>query len=317
MLRNYVIAAFIIVFLSIPFAMWIGCGSTETTVTGDDDDDNDDTGQVDDDDDDSNEDNEPPPPPTVDDPRSPTSLDFQSITGVTEPGAFVEILGGAENASTYADVVSGEFCVVVNLILNTNNILSITASDQAGNESDPTNIEIEQVRNNACLNGQADAASVSYSEPNDTPDKAIDGNRNTYWANTSQPWQTESLRTPQWFRVELQQLETINRIDTYWTDEAYATEYEIYISTAEEEPVKPHNDENWADEYTLIASQTNPTSGFNQHNDFDLSDDPVEARWILVVLYESIKKNVFLYKYELQELEAYTLQSGETDPGCE
>lgn len=299
------------------FLMWVGCGDNSTSVTEEDNDDDDDDVVDDDDDDSEGPDTEPPAPPTVNDPRTPTSLDFQTITGMSEPGAFIRVKGGADEATTYADTNTGQFCVVVDLILNTTNILAVTAADANNNESGPTNLQIEQTRNNVCLTAAADAASVSYSEPGSVPAKAIDGNKSTYWANTTQVQHPEANRDPQWFRVHLTQLETVNRIDLYWTDQAYGTEFDLYFSDSEAEPVQPHTNANWKDAYTLIAQATNPTSGFNGHNTFDLADAPIEARWILVALYKSTKKNILRYKFELEELEAYSLQSGEDDPGCE
>ena len=297
------------------FALWLGCGDTGTTVTSDDAVDGDD--DLVDDDDDDNDDQQPPQPPIVDEPRTPTNLDYQTITGLTEPGAFIKVAGGAKEATTYADVENGEFCLVVELVLNNTNILSVTAEDEKGNVSEPTNIHIVQNRNNVCLGALADAASVSYSEPNSIPESAIDGGMLTYWANTTQPWHLEALRSPQWFRVELSQVETINRIDLYWTDNGYGTDFEIYVSDLTDEPIKPHASSNWKDEYTFVAAQTNPTSGFNGHNIFDLSENPIEAKWILVALYKSNQLNLLLYKYEIVELEAYSQESGETDPGCD
>jgi hypothetical protein len=296
----------------------IGCSKTSTEVKEDEQEDpesDDDDDQVDDDDG-AGGDSEAPQPPTVDDPRSPTSLEYQTITGIAEPGAYVRIAGGAEDEAVYAGADTGEFCAVIDLVLNTVNILSVTATDQAGNESDPTNISIEQVRNNVCLTGTATASSVSHSEPDRVPDQAIDGLYTSYWSNTSQPWYTEALRSPQWFRVQFSQLETINRMDLYWEENSYATKFEIHVSDSQEQPTPPHENKNWRDDYTLVAIQTNPDVGFNGHNHFDLSDSPVEARWIVVALLESVDVNVLLYKYKLQELEAYSLQSGETDPGC-
>ncbi len=280
--RRYPPILFVILILAITATLiFFGCGDTGTTVVSDDEVDDDDDSGVDDDDDDGFDDT-PPPPPSGGGPRCPPHLDNQSFTGTTEPGAFIKVYGGAQEASIYADVETGDFCVVVSLILNETNILSVTAQDADGNVSDPTNISITQNRNNICLEAQADAASVSYSEPNNVPGNAIDGAMLTYWANTTQPWHIEALRSPQWFRVELKEVETISRIDIYWTDNGYGIDYEVYVSDSQEEPVKPHADANWKDEYTLVAEQTNPTSGFNGHNTFDLSQDPMDAKWILV-----------------------------------
>ncbi len=296
----------------------LGCSKTSTEVKEDEDDqeEEDDDDEVDDDDDDDGGDEEAPQPPTVDEPRSPTSLDYQTIAGIAEPGAYVRVTGGAKEEAVYADASTGEFCVVVTLVLNTMNILSATATDQSSNESEPTNISIDQVRNNVCRTGVATASSVSHSEPDRVPDQAIDGIYSSYWANTSQPWYSEARRDPQWYKVELEQLETINRIDLYWDEGSYATEYELHISDSEQEPIDPHKNKDWRDEYTLVAEQSNPDVGFGGHNQFDLSEEPVQARWIVVALIESVDINVLLYKYKLQELEAYSLQSGETDPGC-
>ncbi len=299
--------------------VWLGCSKTSTEVGEDEeetpDDDEDDDDQADDDD--TGADNEAPQPPTVDDPRSPTSLDYQTVTGIAEPGAYVKVTGGGDEPAIYADANTGQFCVQVSLILNMQNILSITATDQAGNQSDPTNVSIDQVRNNVCLTSTATASSVSHSESDRVPGQAIDGNYSSYWANTSQPWYAEALRKPQWYRVALADLESINRIDIYWEDDSYATEYELYYSDSETEPIEPHKDDDWRDDYTLIAAQSNPDVGYGGHDQFDLSAEPVQARWLLMALFEGSNINVLLYKYKMQEFEAYSLQSGESDPGCE
>ena len=315
-LNRRLLLVFVALLAGVLIVSWIGCTDTGTTVTEEDSDDDDDAVGDDDDNDTGGPDDEPPPEPSVDDSRSPTGLDYQTLTGTAEPGSYIRVTGAAKEASTYADAGTGSFCVSVDLILNATNILAVTATDADNNQSDPANVQIEQIRNNVNLNAQAEAASISYSEPHATPQKAIDGNKNTYWANTTQVWYPESNRSPQWFRVKYDQFQTINRIDIYWSDGAYGTDFEVY-STQADQPVQPHADEDWAQEYTLVAAQTNPTVGFNGHNQYDLTDEPIQARWLLFALYKSTQKNVLLYKFEMEEVEAYSLQSDETDPGCQ
>lgn len=316
---KFILIILFVTSFALTIIFWGGCKSA-TPVEDNEDSQGDDDAGIDDDDDDST-DMEAPPPPIIDTDliRSPTGLDFQSIHGTTEPGAFVLVKGGANQMgdSAYADMDSGEFCIEVDLILKTTNILEVTAEDAAGNRSDPTNIEIIQVRNNVCLSGTAEASSVSHSEPIRTPDQGNDDNYNTYWANTTQFWYPEANRDPQWFRIGLADHETINRIDVFWTEDAWGTEFSVWYSNADEKPVDPHvEDSNFEQEYTLIAEQTNPDAGFDRHNRYDL-EEPIEAKWLLLTLYKSTQKNALLYKYQLVELEAYALQTNENDPGCE
>lgn len=313
----------LVILLSVCFSLAIslGGGCKSATPVEENEDDEGDDDAVDDDDDDDSTDTEPPAPPVIDTDlvRSTTGLDYQSIHGTTEPGAFVLIKGGASQMgdSAYADMNSGEFCIVVELILNATNILEITAEDAAGNRSDPTNVAIVQVRNNVCLTGTAEAASVSHSEPIRTPDQAIDGSLNTYWANTTQFWYPEANREPQWFRVGLADHETINRIDVYWSEDAWGTEFSVWYSNADEKPVDPHvADSNYEQVYTLISEQTNPDTGFDRHNRYDM-EEPIVAKWLLLTFNKSTQKNALLYKYQLVELDAYSLQTNEEDPGCD
>jgi Bacterial Ig domain/F5/8 type C domain len=302
----------ILLILICAFGAWWTCGNTGTSI-GDDDDDDDDNDV--DGDDDQAPDSSPPLPPNVDSPRTPTALTFQSISGDTEPGALVRIEGGAEEAFSFADANDGTFCIEVALVGNATNLLAVTAEDDAGNESDPTNINIQQIQNNVALLGSADAASTSHSETFATPEKGIDGNKDTYWANTTQAWYAEALRSPQWYGVKLLATETINQVDIWWAEDGYGIKFDVYYSTLDE-PTRPH-DNGWKDDYTLIAEEVNPSSGFSLHNEYDLSAALVDVRWVMLTLHESSNKNILLYKFQIVELEIYALESGETDPGCE
>lgn len=310
---RYVLSVLLIMAF-ISMILWFGCGDTSVelneTDIGDDDDDNGD------DDDDDTADHQAPEPPNVDTPRSPTGLDIQTITGSTEPGALVRITGGSDETTTYADASSGDFCVTTPLILNAVNQLAVTAEDAAGNEGEPTNIVIEQARNNVSFTGTPYAASVSHSDPTATEDKAIDGNYNTYWANTTQTIiHPEADRIPQWYAVKFQNLEIINRLDIYWSLESYGTDFDIYTSQVEEPSFWPH-EQGWGGEFTLLVDQENGL-GFDGHNSYDLADSSVETRWIMLVLNKSRNQNLIRYKFEIIELEAYSIQDGdEEDPGC-
>ncbi|MEC7519480.1 MAG: Ig-like domain-containing protein [Myxococcota bacterium] len=84
-----------------------------------------------------------PNAPSLDPQASPTGAETIRMTGEAEPGATVDVTGGMADASGAADD-EGFFSVDVMLNLDTDNTLSVTATDPAGNASDPTELMITQ-----------------------------------------------------------------------------------------------------------------------------------------------------------------------------
>jgi hypothetical protein len=83
-----------------------------------------------------------PEAPSLDPQASPTSLDTISLTGSSEPGATIDVTGGAGAASATADDI-GRFSVDVDLTADTLNMLEVIATDAAGNPGPSSPIPIE------------------------------------------------------------------------------------------------------------------------------------------------------------------------------
>ena len=313
--------------------IFICCGcntsaSVDTSGNGDDDtSSNDDDSANDDDsgsDDDTNApDTTPPDPPYVEPPVSPTTLDYQSIRGHSEPEAKIHITGGLADATTMADG-NGDFCVKVALKINDTNTLEVTAEDAAGNESDPTTAIIEQQTENYALDGYASASSISHSKPESTPDKAKDNNYLTWWENTTQPWYEEAKYNPQWLGIQMTNLYWITKLDIYWGRDnvgkyEYATNFDVCINTLENPTKLPHEIpvENYPDYgYIIITNIQQPAGESITQNTVDLSTNPVQARWVFLLLHTSNQPGLAgTYSYEVAELEIYGYEN--PDSGCE
>lgn len=91
-----------------------------------------------------NKDTTPPAAPWVDELSSPIGEASPLLTGSAEYGATVRVTGGTEVVETVADPYTARFKVHVPLALG-GNTLSVTATDAAGNESEPTAIQVEYV----------------------------------------------------------------------------------------------------------------------------------------------------------------------------
>jgi len=87
----------------------------------------------------------PPPPPTLLTAQNRTSSTRQTVSGMAEPGARIEVRGGSREVVTGpADGAMGMFVVAVPLQQNADNMLSVTALDPLGNVSDPSTVLITQ-----------------------------------------------------------------------------------------------------------------------------------------------------------------------------
>ncbi len=86
----------------------------------------------------------PPPPPVVDPIATPTPLTVVSVTGSAEYGSKIHITGGAADADTTADQFTARWRVDVKLKPDADNTLTVTATDAAGNTSDPTTVKVTQ-----------------------------------------------------------------------------------------------------------------------------------------------------------------------------
>ncbi|MBI4747446.1 MAG: hypothetical protein HY774_03115 [Acidobacteria bacterium] len=82
-----------------------------------------------------------PPSPHIFPIPSSTRLTYQSIEGQTEPGAIIEVSGGATPLTTRA-ASTGLFFINVDLSEGTNHLM-VTATDSEGNKSSPTQLVIE------------------------------------------------------------------------------------------------------------------------------------------------------------------------------
>ena len=86
----------------------------------------------------------PPPAPVVDPIETPTPKLKVSVTGSAEFGATVKIAGGASDVTTIADKFTARWRAVVEFKKDADNALSVTATDAAGNVSDPTLVTVVQ-----------------------------------------------------------------------------------------------------------------------------------------------------------------------------
>ncbi len=85
----------------------------------------------------------PPPAPVVEPVVSPTSLPAQSLTGSAEPGATIEVSGGASVATAQVDPFTARWRTTVMLDPGEATELEVTAIDAAGNRSEATVVQIE------------------------------------------------------------------------------------------------------------------------------------------------------------------------------
>lgn len=83
-----------------------------------------------------------PPNLRVESPPAHVATAEIALSGSTEPGAQIQIDGGAVPAAGTADV-SGAFTLSVRLVQNTENSLRVFAFDSAGNRSDPVTVTVE------------------------------------------------------------------------------------------------------------------------------------------------------------------------------
>lgn len=86
----------------------------------------------------------PPAPPMVDPLQSPTPKKTISVSGSAEFNATVKIAGGAAEVTTTADPYTARWRVDVDLSPDASNELSVTATDAAGNVSQPTKVTVVQ-----------------------------------------------------------------------------------------------------------------------------------------------------------------------------
>lgn len=82
-----------------------------------------------------------PSSPSLDPLASPTSLETVQIGGLSESGARIGVTGGAGPAMGTSDA-DGRFAVLVDLNTDTDNALSVIATDVAGNASEPALLTI-------------------------------------------------------------------------------------------------------------------------------------------------------------------------------
>lgn len=90
------------------------------------------------------EDTEAPAPPMVDELASPTPEAEPMVTGTAEFGSTVRISGGAATVETTADPYTARFAIRVPLDTG-DNMVSVTAIDAAGNESEATVVTVAHV----------------------------------------------------------------------------------------------------------------------------------------------------------------------------
>ena len=289
------------------------CDTSSTVdAPGDDDDDT----AAPDDDDDGPPDTTPPDAPEVDDPTSPTGLSYQSIHGAAEAGSLIYVTGGLADAEAQTNA-DGEFCVKVALQPEVVNTLQFVAEDAAGNRSDSSSVVIEQHTDNYSLSSTVEVSSTSSTKPNNTADKAIDGNYLTWWENTTNPINEGADYQPQWIGVKMQQEYWINRVEIHWGRDAlsgdyeYGTKFDVYLNTNDNVAKMPHElgVEDPADYgYVLLETVEQAADLDIQNNSIDLEDAPVEGRWVFLFLHESNRPNAVFtgkYSFEVAELEAY------------
>ncbi len=280
----------------------------------------------DDSDDDTPSDTTPPDAPIVDDVVTPTALAYQSVRGSAEPLTVVKVSGGLNDTETEVDE-SGQFGVKVALKTDQVNKLVFVAVDEAGNVSEATHANIEQQSEppNYAESGTASASSVSYTKPENTPDKAIDGNYLSWWENTTQTWHPEALYQPQWLAVKMAKDYWIETVNVFWGRDLlgkyeYGTLFDVYVNTEDEPEVMPHEvDPSELGEYgyVQVGHVVQDTDEDIQNNLFDLTDDPRQCRWVFLALWESNAPSPLTtaYSFEVAELEIYGYERA--DEGCE
>ena len=294
--RKSVFYIMLILITAFTLIVWMGCrGSTETD-DGDDDD------EVDDDDDDDAGDDDstppdttPPDPPWIDPAISPTYLDLQSITGVAEAGSRVDFTGGVAPVSTFAEA-DGVYCATVYLNEAEINTISVTATDASNNTSDPTTVQIEQMEpdepSNESLDKAATASSISSGSPENTPDKAVDGDLGTQWDSS------KGTSNPQWLKIYLDDFIQVEQIKIVWsgTENAYADKYEIRINPNQYSDTPPT-----ADDWVPVYVENNGQGGIET---FDLPT-PFGGWWIALYLKHSVSGFPLYSEYEVVEFEAW------------
>jgi hypothetical protein len=317
--RYSIVVGFLFCGLLLAVAAVLSCDTAALVKTNAADDD----AADDDDNDDDNDDNVPPSAPTVQPPLTPTTLAYQSMRGTADPGVTINVTGGAANAQTNADD-KGNFCVLVTLNTTVLNTLSFTAVNAANKTSPATTVKIQQEIVNFSLAGVASASSVSHSEPADTPDKAIDNNYLTWWRNTTQSIYPEACYVPQWLAVKLQDVYWLTEIDVYWGRDSglnyeYGTLFDVYVNGLLDPAMPPQNQTapaaSWWTEngYTLVKHVQQATGQNLEKNTFDLQSSPVQARWILLALYQSNQPGLIwtcsgnrgLFTFGVAELQSY------------
>ena len=82
-----------------------------------------------------------PAPPAIDPQASPTGADIVTLVGTAEAGVALEVTGGAADATGTADLAGG-FSLPVTLTADSDNTLTVVATDAAGNESEPVTLAI-------------------------------------------------------------------------------------------------------------------------------------------------------------------------------
>lgn len=85
-----------------------------------------------------------PPAPVVDPIESPTPKLKLSVTGSAEFGATVKLSGAAADVTTTADKFTARWRAEIELKKDADNTLSVTATDAAGNVSEPTVVTVVQ-----------------------------------------------------------------------------------------------------------------------------------------------------------------------------
>ncbi|MDP8255908.1 MAG: discoidin domain-containing protein [Candidatus Alcyoniella australis] len=294
----------LVALLAMLLAFSVACRDSTDTDSDDDDDDLDD--DVDDDDDEQPPDTTPPDPPLVDPVLSPTHLGLQTITGLAEAGSRVEITGGLADANTVVEV-DGSWCVTVYLDPLSTNTLAVTATDAAENVSDPTIAQIEQIENddptNQAFEKAATSSSTSSGSPQNSPDKAVDGDAGTRWDSS------ENHLNPQWLKVYLDDYIQIEQLKIVWNSDerAFADEYEIRVNPdryAATEPVE--------DDWVTVYVETNGQGGTEE---FDLPT-PFGGWWVAILLQHSDSAFPLYNEYEIIEFEAWGYPYTEPDEGC-
>ena len=182
-------------------------------------------------------------------------------------------------------------------------------------DDDTADDDTGQTPVNCALEGVASASSVSHSKPQNTPDKANDGNYLSWWENTTQTWYPEALYQPQWLAVRMPETSWIGEIGVYWgrgsgDQYEYGTVFEVYVNTEEDPEVMPHEvpvEDLGQYGYELVTMVNQPADENIESNIFDLTDDPVLGRWVFLFLWESNSPGLIppAYSFEVAELEVF------------